>query len=188
MALVTGRDLLRATAPFDDAATGGEPVVVDPDGTEHRLVRHGGRHAMLLGATPGAGGTPTPARVVFHDPEGGLASGPPGTQRREVLVDGWRVVVALEPAARAGLRDRARRGGVEASSGGPVEVRAIIPGRVLSIAVAAGDAVTAGQQLLVVEAMKMQNEIRAPRDGTVERIAVGPGGTIELGDVLVVLS
>ena len=35
--------------------------------------------------------------------------------------------------------------------------------------------------------MKMQNELRAPRDGTVDRVAVGPGETVELGDVLVVL-
>jgi glutaconyl-CoA decarboxylase len=54
--------------------------------------------------------------------------------------------------------------------------------------VVAGDAVTAGQQLLVVEAMKMQNELRAPRDGTVERVAVGAGRTIEVGDLLLVIS
>jgi len=48
--------------------------------------------------------------------------------------------------------------------------------------------VTAGQQLLVVEAMKMQNELRAPRDGTIERVAVGAGATIEVGDLLLVIS
>ena len=47
---------------------------------------------------------------------------------------------------------------------------------------------TAGQQLLVVEAMKMQNELRAPRAGTIEKIAVGPGQTIEVGDLLVVIA
>ena len=70
---------------------------------------------------------------------------------------------------------------------GPIEVRAIIPGRVVSVAVAAGDAVAAGQRLLAVEAMKMENELRAPRDGTVERVAVAAGQTVELGDLLVVL-
>ena len=185
---MTGKDALRATAPLDDPAIGGEPLVVDPGGPGDRLIRHGRRHATLLSAAKEPDDTPRETRVVFLDADPGIRDGPPGTRRREVLVDGWRVVVQLEPAARAALRDRARRGGVEASGGGPVEVRAIIPGRVLSIAVAAGDAVVAGQQLLVLEAMKMQNEIRAPRDGVVERIAVGPGGTIELGDVLVVLS
>ena len=51
----------------------------------------------------------------------------------------------------------------------------------------AGEAVVAGQQLLVVEAMKMQNELRAPRDGVVSRVAVAPGETIEIGDLLLVL-
>ncbi len=47
--------------------------------------------------------------------------------------------------------------------------------------------VEAGQSLLVVEAMKMQNELRAPRAGTVDRVAVEAGGTIDNGDLLVVL-
>ena len=46
----------------------------------------------------------------------------------------------------------------------------------------------AGQQLLVVEAMKMQNELRAPRDGTIDRVGVSVGVTIEIGDLLVVIS
>ena len=58
----------------------------------------------------------------------------------------------------------------------------------MTVSVAAGEAVTAGQQLLVVEAMKMQNELRAPRDGTVERVAVATGTTIEVGDLLLVLA
>ena len=57
----------------------------------------------------------------------------------------------------------------------------------VSVAVAVGDGVEAGQRLLSVEAMKMENELRAPRAGTVERIAVGPGQTVELGDTLIVL-
>jgi pyruvate carboxylase len=58
---------------------------------------------------------------------------------------------------------------------------------VASVAVAPGDDVAAGQQLLVIEAMKMQNELRAPRDGRVERVAVGAGTRVELGELLVVL-
>ena len=71
--------------------------------------------------------------------------------------------------------------------GGPVELRAIIPGRVLSVDVADGDTVAAGQRVLVVEAMKMQNELKAPRAGTIRGVAVGPGQTIELGDLLLVV-
>ena len=82
---------------------------------------------------------------------------------------------------------RARRSSGEAGQSGPVDVRAIIPGVVVSVAVAPGDTVEAGQELLVVEAMKMQNELRAPRGGTIARVAVGDRSTIEVGDLLVVI-
>ena len=65
---------------------------------------------------------------------------------------------------------------------------AAIPGRVASVAVVAGDKIAAGATILVVEAMKMQNELRAPRAGRVERVAVGAGDTIELGDLLAVIA
>lgn len=124
--------------------------------------------------------------LLLDEPPAPGASG--GVVRREVLIDGWRVEVEVEPAARAALRERARRGREEAGRSGPTEVHAIIPGVVVSVSVAAGDQVTAGQQLLVVEAMKMQNELRAPREGTIERVAVGPGETIEVGNLLLVIS
>jgi biotin carboxyl carrier protein len=93
----------------------------------------------------------------------------------------------VEAAARAALRERARRGREEAGHSGPTEVHAIIPGVVVAVSVAPGDEVVAGQQLLVVEAMKMQNELHAPREGTIERVAVAPGKTIEVGDLLLVI-
>jgi biotin carboxyl carrier protein len=110
-----------------------------------------------------------------------------GTRYREVIVDGWRIEVEIESERHAALRERARRGAGAASPGGPIEVRAIIPGRIVAISVVAGDRVEAGQQILVVEAMKMQNELRAPREGAVERIGVAVGDTIEVGDLLVVV-
>ena len=64
----------------------------------------------------------------------------------------------------------------------------MIPGRVVAVAVAVGDAVTRGAQLLVVEAMKMQNDVPSPADAVVERVSVSPGDTVELGDLLVVLA
>jgi biotin carboxyl carrier protein len=118
-------------------------------------------------------------------PAAGVAS---GVTRREVVIDGWRLEVDVEPAARAALRDRARRGRQDAGHSGPTEVHAIIPGVVVSVSVAPGDAVAAGQQLLVVEAMKMQNELRAPRAGTIERVAVGAGARIDVGDLLLVIA
>jgi biotin carboxyl carrier protein len=112
---------------------------------------------------------------------------PDGRSRLEVLVEGWRFEVAVEDAARAQLRRRATRTTDAVATSGSADIRAIIPGRIAAVRVAAGDEVAAGQTLLVVEAMKMQNELRAPRPGTIERVAVGEGQTIDRGDLLVVL-
>mgnify|MGYP003298782937 CR=1 FL=1 len=105
----------------------------------------------------------------------------------EVVAGGWRFELEVESEARARLRERATRVAAVAGSGAAMEVHAMIPGRVVSVSVATGDPVRSGQQLLVVEAMKMQNELRTPRDGTVERVAVGVGETIDLGDLLMVI-
>jgi biotin carboxyl carrier protein len=116
------------------------------------------------------------------------AMDPAGRRVVELLVDGWRFEFEVEDAARAALRDRASRDrSARAGAGEPLEIRAIIPGRIASVAVTAGDAVEIGQTLLAVEAMKMQNELRAPRAGTVARVAAAAGTTVELGDLLVVL-
>lgn len=63
-------------------------------------------------------------------------------------------------------------------------VTAYMPGRVVSILVQEGEAVTAGQGILVLEAMKMQNEIRAEQDGTVNAVYVQSGQNVEGGDPL----
>jgi biotin carboxyl carrier protein len=105
----------------------------------------------------------------------------------EVVVAGWRFEFDVEDAELHALRERATSAREAGAHHGPTDVRAIIPGRVVSVAVAVGEDVEAGQRLLSVEAMKMENELRAPRAGTVERVAVGPGQTVELGDTLIVL-
>ena len=63
-----------------------------------------------------------------------------------------------------------------------------LPGTVLQVKVSAGEAVKAGQPLLIIEAMKMENEVLAPRDGTVAQIVAAKGATVNTGDALVVLS
>jgi len=73
----------------------------------------------------------------------------------------------------------------EAGRQGRQVVRAYMPGRVVSVAVAEGDAVEAGAPLLVLEAMKMQNEIRAENAGAVRKLHVAPGQAVEGGDALV---
>lgn len=138
----------------------------------------------IVGPVPA---TPAPAapRAVI-----GRRLPPDAAGRRlvEVVVDGWRFEFHVEDAARAELRARASRDRADAiGGGGALEIRAIIPGRIAAVVVTPGEAVEAGQALLSVEAMKMQNELRAPRAGVVARIATAAGTTVEVGDLLVVL-
>jgi biotin carboxyl carrier protein len=77
---------------------------------------------------------------------------------------------------------RRRHGAMEAA--GRQQIVAPMPGKVVRVLVQVGDQVTAGQGLLVVEAMKMQNEIRSPKSGTVERLFAREGQPINAGDVL----
>lgn len=78
---------------------------------------------------------------------------------------------------------------VSAGSGieGVQTLAAPMPGRVVDVLVAAGDAVHAGQGVVVVEAMKMQNEVRSPKDGVVKELRVAAGDTVNAGQVLVVV-
>ena len=67
------------------------------------------------------------------------------------------------------------------------QVKSPLPGTVLKVNVAVGDAVKAGDVLMIVEAMKMENEIAAPADGTVKQIAKEKGASVATGDVLLVI-
>ena len=62
-----------------------------------------------------------------------------------------------------------------------------MPGNILDIRVAQGDAVKSGQVLIILEAMKMENEIVAPRDGVVNQIVTSKGATVDTGATLIVL-
>ena len=70
---------------------------------------------------------------------------------------------------------------------GSVTVAAPMPGNILDTKVAAGAAVKAGDVLVILEAMKMENEIVAPQDGTVVSVNVNKGDSVDSGDALVVL-
>ena len=106
----------------------------------------------------------------------------------EIVVDGWRFEASVEPASRAALRERARRGAAALHAHASLTMRAPIPGRIGNVHVVKGQVVEAGARLLTLEAMKMENLVRAPRAGTIARVAVGPGQTVELGDPLVELA
>ena len=60
-----------------------------------------------------------------------------------------------------------------------------MPGRVLRVLVAPGEKVAQGQPLLVLEAMKMENEVKSPRDGVIASVEVSAGKAVSAGDVLV---
>lgn len=64
-------------------------------------------------------------------------------------------------------------------------LNAIMPGKIISISVQEGEQVQKGQVLAILEAMKMENELSAPRDGIVKCILVAPGATVELGQPLI---
>ncbi|HYL40375.1 MAG TPA: biotin/lipoyl-containing protein, partial [Candidatus Binatus sp.] len=162
-------------------------------GRERAILRDGAAASGAAASGAAAPGAAAPGgdrhRVLLPAPDPGPGiGGHEGADRREVVVDGWRIEVEIRSASRAALGDLARRGREETGHSGPTQVHAIIPGVVVSVSVAPGDMVTAGQQLLVVEAMKMQNELRSPRDGTIERVAVGMGARIDAGDLLLVLA
>jgi biotin carboxyl carrier protein len=151
-----------------------------------RLVALGAEDDLVMELSPGDGTigvVGSMPRRLAPTPEDRAA----GRDRFEVTVDGWVIVVTAEPAERAALRERATRLSEVAGHGGPQVVRAKIPGRVARVWVSAGSEVQQGDRLLSIEAMKMENEIRAPRAGTVSSVSVEVGDRVELGSDLAVV-
>ncbi len=127
----------------------------------------------------------------------------PGTPIRHLTLDGGSEVLAVEAAGRGlwavgfqGERhelevvdERTRHirsltgGGPRA--GGPAVLKAPMPGMVMTVAVVEGQHVEAGAALVVLEAMKMENELRAPAAAVVKEVRVKPGQAVEKGQVLV---
>ena len=87
------------------------------------------------------------------------------------------------------LTDPSRRAreGAQAAARGPVEVVSVMPGKVVRVLVHPGDEVQMGQGLVVVEAMKMENEIAAPKAGRIVAVRVEAGRPVEAGGTLVVV-
>jgi biotin carboxyl carrier protein len=90
----------------------------------------------------------------------------------------------VEVKGRAGARPKPKAA-AKKSSPAAGAVMAQMTGRVISVNVKPGDTVTEGQILLVIEAMKMENEITAPMAGKIKEVAVAPGGRVSEGDLLV---
>lgn len=99
----------------------------------------------------------------------------------QVTVDGRRLEIEVfDP------RDL-RSGGKGGSAHGPAQIAAPMPGKVVRVLVAPGDVVEEGQGLVVVEAMKMQNEMKSPKSGTVREVRTRAEATVSAGEILLVI-
>ena len=113
-------------------------------------------------------------------------------KKYKVNVNGTVYEVAIEPmdgaAPAAAAPAAAPAAPAAAAPAGGEKVSSPMPGTILRVEVAQGAAVKEGQLLVVLEAMKMENEILAPRDGTVAQVVVQKGSHVETGSPLIVLA
>jgi biotin carboxyl carrier protein len=152
-----------------DVVVDGEEVLVD--GTPHRA---------LLQAVPG-----TPLRHLVLDDRSAILAAQPGEAGQWRLIDRGEVLEVEVLDERTG-HIRGLVGAVRAQDG-PIQLMAPMPGLVMRVLAEPGDAVAAGQGLVVLEAMKMENELTAPAEGRVARVAVTPGQAVEKGTLLMVV-
>ena len=147
--------------------------VVETGSPGRRRHAEGGRWSMLVG---------TASYDIAFEPA------PAG----ELIVHVNGIAVTLTVVEQPGSpkpRGKGARGGVAAGTGaGPRSVVAPMPGRIVKVLVQPGEAVRARQGLVVVEAMKMENEVRAPQAGIVGEVRVREGSSVEANAVLVVLT
>jgi Biotin-requiring enzyme len=159
----------RRAVSIAPAGPGAYRIVID--GTAHHvLAERVGEFGLSLIAEAGAGESRA-FTVVPAGPPGALLVGYAG-RTFGVAVDGRR--------RRAG-------GDTAAQADGEQAVLAPMPGRVVRVLVGPGDLVAARQGVVVVEAMKMENELRSPKAGRVKDVSVTPGTLVEAGRVLVVI-
>ena len=102
----------------------------------------------------------------------------------DVHLDGRIIPVQIRPAGSFG---RQKKTGAGATGTGPQRVTSPMPGKVVRVLVKPGDEVKARQGLVVVEAMKMENELRAARDGRVREVPVAEGQSVDAGTVLLIV-
>jgi biotin carboxyl carrier protein len=112
--------------------------------------------------------------VFAEEREGGYAVAIGGELYQVQIEDEWSLRLS-----RAAPRVHLRRGAMV--------VKSPMPGLVVSVAVQVGDAVAEGQTLTILEAMKLENEIRSPQAGTVKAVHIAPGKRVEEGDKLVTI-
>ena len=153
-----------------DAQPTAETVTVDGESFNIRIVRHEKTLTVYVNEKPFAVQLPDPL------PEDGVI---------ELLVDAKTYAVEASGAATAAApRPKAARKSSAAATGAVVSQ---MTGRIVRIDVKTGDEVSEGDVLLVIEAMKMENEITAPVSGTVKLIDVSAGARVSEGDTLLVI-
>lgn len=171
----------------------GDQWIAEIDGrtVEVSVVEAGGRWSMLVGP-PSAF-----ARRATADKEGGvnesyeIAFEPTAAGELIVHVNGVAIPLTItrapgspKPWAKAA---RSQRAGDRGATSGSRAILAPMPGRIVKVLVKPNESVAARQPLVVVEAMKMENELRAPRGGTIAEVRVSEGASVEANAVLVVL-
>jgi len=151
-----------------DVQAGGDSVSIGATEYAVRVVRRGDIVTVYVNEKPFAIQVPTTTGE-----EGPL----------KILVDAkeYDVEVSGQASARREPAARARK----QSAGAAGAVTAQMTGRIIRVDVKPGDEVKEGDVLLIIEAMKMENEIAAPVTGTVKEVAVAPGGRVTEGDLLV---
>jgi biotin carboxyl carrier protein len=135
--------------------------------------------SLLLDRAPDPHGLPLARPMVQRSREVTLVPDPGGSSMT-VRADGVAMTVLLNGRRRA-------RGGRGDQTSGPQRVLSPMPGKVLRVLVKPGDAVVARQPIAVIEAMKMENEIRAGRDGRVTEVAVSAGQSVDGGTLVAVV-
>ncbi len=129
-----------------------------------------------------AGSEARSVEAVVLTQAAGARPGRRGNGTLDVHIDGYRIPVHLR-----NHRERRSSGPGVADGRGPQRLTAPMPGKVVRVLVKPGDEVRARQGLVVVEAMKMENELRASREGRVGAVLVSEGQSVEAGTALVVV-
>jgi biotin carboxyl carrier protein len=103
----------------------------------------------------------------------------------QVLLQGQLIDVQVEDERQRRLRESS---GGQVIQSGDFHLKAPMPGMVVSVRIEEGQDVKSGEEVIILESMKMQNELKAPRDGTVSRLRVKQGDSVDQNQVLLILT
>jgi len=160
-------------------------VLIDGTPAQLEIVRTEAGFGCKLNGAP----VPVDAQLASPDIMSLLIGGKSYEVKRE-LVNGETFLWVGNARYATEVHDpRARRSGGAAGTdaAGPKKLKAPMPGKVVRAMVSVGDTVEAGQGVIVIEAMKMQNELKSPKKGVVKQVAVAEGANVNSGDVLLVV-